>query len=57
MEEKHSISLYLGTGTADGKVGDHVLIAPPYNVTRSEVDLIVDRAAQVIEEYFAERKM
>jgi adenosylmethionine-8-amino-7-oxononanoate aminotransferase len=55
MEEKHSISIYPGTGTADGKLGDHVLLSPAYNVTREEVELIVDRAAQAIDDYFSER--
>jgi hypothetical protein len=57
MEEKYSISLYLGTGTADGRVGDHVLISPAYNVTAPEIELIVERAALAIEDYFAARKL
>jgi hypothetical protein len=57
MEEKYSISLYPGTGTVDGKSGDHILISPAYNVTAADVELIVDRAAQVIENYFAGRKL
>jgi hypothetical protein len=55
MEEKHSISLYPGTGTVDGKYGDHVILSPAYTVTEEEVKLIVDRAALVIEEFFAEK--
>lgn len=56
MEEKYSISIYPGTGTVDGKVGDHVLIAPAYNVTREDIEKIVDLAAKVIEEVFDEMK-
>jgi adenosylmethionine-8-amino-7-oxononanoate aminotransferase len=55
MEEKHSISLYPGTGTVDGKYGDHVILSPAYTVTEKEVKLIVDRAALVIEEFFARK--
>jgi len=56
MAEKYSISLYPGTGTADGKYGDHVLLSPAYMVTKADVELIVDRASLVIEDFFAERK-
>ena len=56
MEGKYSISIYPGNGTVDGKYGDHVLLCPAYNVTKEEVETIVDRASQVIEDFFAERK-
>lgn len=55
MEEKHSISLYPGTGTVDGKYGDHIIISPAYTVTKEEVELVVFRASSVIEEFFAEK--
>ena len=29
-------------GTVDGRLGDHVLLAPPYIVTEAEIDRIVD---------------
>jgi len=32
---------YPGGGTADGEAGDHVLIAPPFNVTDAEIETIV----------------
>jgi hypothetical protein len=57
MEDKFSICLYPGTGTVDGKFGDHVMICPAYIVTRSEVELIVDKATQVVEDYFAKRQL
>ncbi len=52
MHPDYSISLYPGTGTVDGMVGDHILIAPAYNVTEKDVDLIVDLTASVIEDVF-----
>ena len=52
MEEPYNISIYPGTGTVDGRSGDHVLLAPAYTVTSSEVEMIVDRAASVIENFF-----
>jgi adenosylmethionine-8-amino-7-oxononanoate aminotransferase len=52
MEEPYSISLYPGNGTVDGKRGDHILVAPPYNSTSEEIDLIGTRTADVVEKFF-----
>ena len=35
------VAIYPGSGTVDGKVGDHVIIAPPYTITVEEIELIV----------------
>ncbi|GME31660.1 Aminotransferase [Neofusicoccum parvum] len=53
MEPEYSISIYPGTGTADGKSGDHVLLAPAYNVTRADVEKIADLTTRVITDFFA----
>ncbi|KAF9887385.1 hypothetical protein FE257_010240 [Aspergillus nanangensis] len=53
LKPEYSISLYAASGTADGTRGDHVLLAPPYNVTREEIDLIVDNTKRVIDDVFA----
>ncbi|KAK3686722.1 hypothetical protein LTR37_019514 [Vermiconidia calcicola] len=52
MQEPYNISLYPGTGTADGRRGDHVLLAPAYNVTEEDIRYIVDTTASVIEQFF-----
>jgi len=39
---------YPGGGTADGIAGDHVLLAPPFNVTASALEEIVDRVARAV---------
>lgn len=39
-----------GSGGVDGINGDHICLAPPYNTTRSEIEMIVDRACRVIKE-------
>jgi adenosylmethionine-8-amino-7-oxononanoate aminotransferase len=43
--KRHAMAIglicYPGGGTADGKAGDHVLIAPPFNVTTSNLEQIV----------------
>ncbi len=36
---------YPGGGTADGESGDHVLIAPPFNVTQPQIEEIVEKLA------------
>lgn len=40
--------VYPGSGTADGTLGDHVLLAPPYNVTDEELTEIADRLALAV---------
>ena len=56
MEEKYSISIYPGSGSVDGTSGDHVLLCPAYTVAQADIELIVDRAATVIEDFFSDMK-
>ena len=35
------LAIYPNGGAIDGQAGDHVIIAPPYNVTPAQIDLIV----------------
>ncbi|WP_127520051.1 aspartate aminotransferase family protein [Mesorhizobium sp. Z1-4] len=44
----HGMLCYPAQGCADGNAGDHVLLAPPYAVTRAEVDLIVGRLGEAL---------
>ena len=41
--------IYPGGGTADGRAGDHILLAPPYNVTDDELEMIVDLLGETLE--------
>jgi adenosylmethionine-8-amino-7-oxononanoate aminotransferase len=41
---------YPGGGTADGDSGDHVLVAPPFNVTLPQLEQIVDRLGTAVDE-------
>ena len=41
--------VYPGSGTVDGVRGDHVLLAPPYNVTDGEIDVIVERLSLALD--------
>ncbi|OQE23047.1 hypothetical protein PENSTE_c009G00205 [Penicillium steckii] len=50
LKPEYAISLMPGNGGADGVNGDHICLAPPYNTTKAEIDMIVDRASKVITE-------
>ena len=41
--------IYPGGGTADGRSGDHILLAPPYNVSDDELEMIVDLLGQTVD--------
>ena len=41
--------IYPGGGTADGRAGDHILLAPPYNVTDEELQTIVGLLGETVE--------
>ncbi len=41
-------------GTIDGRLGDHVTLAPPFTVTEDELDLIVTRLGEAVEAALAE---
>ncbi len=43
------LCVYPGGGTADGRSGDHVLIAPPFIVDAETIDAIVDRLSAAVE--------
>lgn len=38
-----------GGGVADGVNGDLIIVAPAYTVTKTDVELIIDRTAKAIE--------
>lgn len=41
---------YPSAGTADGHRGDHVLLSPPYTITRAEIDRLVDLLARTLQQ-------
>ncbi|MCK5167512.1 MAG: aspartate aminotransferase family protein, partial [Rhodospirillaceae bacterium] len=51
--KKHAMSkqmmCYPMGGTADGKRGDHVLLAPPYIVNEEQIAEIVNRLGQAVD--------
>jgi len=48
----YGISLYAAGGTVDGIRGDHIILAPPFNVTKEEIDFIVETTVKVVEDVF-----
>ena len=47
---------YPGGGTADGKAGDHVLLAPPFIIDEAHVAEIVDKLAAAVDGAISEAK-
>ena len=41
--------IYPGGGTVDGRSGDHILLAPPYDVSDDELEMIVDLLSQTVD--------
>ena len=54
MQKPYNMSLYPGTGCVDGRRGDHLIIAPAYNVTADEIQHIVETTAAVVTKYFGQ---
>lgn len=46
--KRHMMSYPMG-GTADGQLGDHVLLAPPYIVTEADISEIVSRLKDAVD--------
>jgi len=46
---ERGLACYPAGGTADGRRGDHVLLAPPYISTSEDIDMIVDRLGQAVD--------
>ncbi len=43
---------YPNGGTVDGKYGDHVLLAPPFILEETHIELIVDRLEEALDQVF-----
>ncbi len=51
---QRGLCVYPAQGTADGREGDHVLIAPPFIVDEQTIDTIVDRLGDAVDAAIAE---
>jgi adenosylmethionine-8-amino-7-oxononanoate aminotransferase len=45
----HGLAVYPSSGTIDGRLGDHVIIAPPYNVAAHDIEQIVARLGDAVD--------
>ncbi|KAI8244228.1 putative aminotransferase [Colletotrichum sp. SAR 10_99] len=54
LQPGYDISLFHAGGTHDGYAGDHFLICPPYIVTESDINEIINRTIRVIEDTFTD---
>ena len=48
------LMIYPSSGCADGILGDHALLAPPYIVSAADVEMIVERFAQAVDDAIAQ---
>ncbi|VXB58435.1 conserved hypothetical protein [Burkholderia sp. 8Y] len=46
---KRGLMVYPMGGTVDGRIGDHVLLAPPFITTSEQIETIVERLSDAIE--------
>ncbi|EPE08346.1 aminotransferase class III [Ophiostoma piceae UAMH 11346] len=56
ITQPYSVAVYPGSGTVNGTAGDHIILSPPYNTTRDEIHIIVDRVTRLINDYFSDKK-
>ena len=54
MSPEFNMTFYPCVGTVDGVNGDHIIIAPPFIVTKQDVDHIVEVVSAVTEKIFNE---
>ena len=43
------LMVYPMGGAIDGRLGDHILLAPPFIVSEGEIDMIVDRLTVAVD--------
>ena len=49
LSQEPGMMIYPGTGSAGGWQGDHVILAPAYNITESEIDIMVRAMAAAVD--------
>lgn len=52
ISEPWNMTVYPGTGTMDGVLGDHIILAPTYIITEEEIEHIVSTLQGVVDEVF-----
>ncbi|CAA9960987.1 Omega-amino acid-pyruvate aminotransferase [Pyrenophora teres f. maculata] len=54
LKDGYNMYIYPGSGTVDGDRGDHIIIAPAYNITNLDVDMIVESVGKLVVDFFAD---
>ncbi|KAK4103508.1 PLP-dependent transferase [Parathielavia hyrcaniae] len=52
LRDEYGISVYPGTGSADGIRGDHIIISPAFNVREDEIEWIVETVGRLVDDFF-----
>lgn len=45
----NGVVVFAGSGTIDGESGDHIFLAPPFNIANDEVEEVAERVSQAAE--------
>lgn len=56
LKEGYNVYVYPGSGTVDGQRGDHVIVAPAFNITDGDIDTIVESVGRLIVDFFEDIK-
>lgn len=48
LQPGYDVSLYAGSGTVDGIRGDHIILSPPYTVSKEEIDIVVKTFSRIL---------
>jgi len=55
LDDEYGIGIYSGSGSADGREGDHLIISPAFNITSDEIRWIAETVARLVSDFFARR--
>lgn len=53
LEAPFHVMVYFGQGCAGGRKGDHIMVCPAYDVSREEVEEMVDKIGGAVNEAFS----
>ncbi|KAL2137429.1 hypothetical protein VTI74DRAFT_50 [Chaetomium olivicolor] len=52
LSKKYGIGVYPGAGSADGILGDHIIISPAFNVRKEDIEWIVETVGRLVDDFF-----
>lgn len=57
LTPEYAMAFYPATGTVNGKMGDFIIVSPPYTVTEEDIHLIVQTLTRLVSDFFAAKCM